>query len=116
MNITITASDGKRFNGSDYEKLVQEVTAYETELELAKKKTEDKRKKLEEEKREREKAEMIEWEKVTGAVNYLNDVVDEYESKCSNKHIGFSTVNGRLRATKIGSRSFYNHFYDYFGF
>ena len=78
MDITIKASDGRLFNGTNFEALEREVNAYEVNLELKRLEQEAKRKKAEEERKTKEEAESADWNKVIEAAKYFNKVASEF--------------------------------------
>jgi hypothetical protein len=89
--ITITASDGTKFEGTDYFALDKEVNAYEADLKLKKEKEEVAKSKS-------EKA----FKEITGIVEQLNTAVKEYEL-ATNEQTYFATLNGELIIKKYSN-------------
>ena len=90
MKITLTASDGTEFHGSDYTALVKLLEKHEEKLEAKKK--EDAEQKESEEKSLKE---------VNDSVDLVNKAVEKYEKESGVK-LNFVTVNGKLTAKKFG--------------
>jgi hypothetical protein len=101
-NITITASDGTKFEGTDYFALDKEVNAYEADLKLKKDKEEAAKSKSEEA-----------FKEITDIVEQLNTAVYEYELTTGEKTY-FASLNGKLVIRKYNP--FKNGFIkEYFG-
>jgi hypothetical protein len=90
-NITITASDGTKFEGTDYFALDKEVNAYEADLKLKKEKEEAAKSKSEEA-----------FKEITDIVEQLNGAVNEYEL-ATDEYTYFATLNGKLVIKKYST-------------
>ena len=97
MRITITASDGKEFKGTDYQDLVNEVNAYESDLKLKKEKEEAERKAREEKQKKLAQHRVAKLKEINEVLSKAKDMVDEYEKETGNKlTYGYDYVNGKL--------------------
>jgi molecular chaperone GrpE (heat shock protein) len=99
--ITITASDGKKFEGNDYFALDKEVNAYEADLKLKKEKEEAAKSKS-------EKA----FKEIIDIVEQLNTAINEYEM-ATGEQTYFATLNRRLIIKK--SSALNGFIKEYFG-
>lgn len=97
MDITIKASDGKLFNGTNFEDLVAEVNAYDSDLKLKKEKEAA-------EKKAREEAKECRYAQVMEKLESLNKAVESYEKETGETLI-FTKVNEKLMVTFTGSLS-----------
>lgn len=94
MDITIKASDGKLFCGTNYLALVAEVNAHESDLKLKKEKEDA-------EKKARGEAKEYRYNQVLDKIDSLNKVIESYEKETGEKLV-FGFVNGKLKTGQVG--------------
>lgn len=99
MDITVRASDGKEFHGTNYDELVKEVNKYEAELKQKELEKQERIKKLEEERKVKEEVKEKTMKRVEDCVDLTNQAVKKYEDETGDK-IYFVTENGKLRAKR----------------
>lgn len=100
MDITIKASDGTEFYGTNYEELVNELNKYETELKQKKLEKQERLNKLENERKAKEAVKEYRYNQVLDKLESLNKVVEAYEKETGSK-LKFVTVNGKLTTRKV---------------
>lgn len=101
MDITIKASDGKLFNGTVYEDLVNEVNAYEAELKQKEFEKQERLRKLEEERKTKQEAKEKDMKWITDCVDLVNQAIEKYKEDIGEKpDIEFVNVNGKLTIRK----------------
>lgn len=85
MDITVRASDGKEFHGTNYDELVKEVNKYEAELKLRKEKEEANRKIREEKRKKLVQYRETRLKEINEVLAKAKVLVDEYEKETGNK-------------------------------
>lgn len=102
MDITIKASDGRSFNGTNFEALVAEVNAHESDLKLKKEKEEIERKKAEETKKKVEQYRAAKLNEINDILHKANDMIVNYEKETGRKVVyayNHATKNFMVRDT-----------------
>lgn len=94
MNITIKASDGRLFNGTNYEALVAKVNAHESDLKLKKEKEAA-------DKKAREEVKEYRYNQVQDKLESLSIAVKSYEKETGEK-LGFVFASGKLKIEQVG--------------
>lgn len=85
MNITITASDGKEFKGTDYQTLVKQVVAYESDLKIKAERDAAERKVREEKTKQLTQYKAKKLKEINELAITLSKMVKEYEEKSKMK-------------------------------
>ena len=97
MKITITASDGTEFKGTEYQDLVKEVNAYEADLKLKKEKEEAERKVREEKQKKLTQYRAAKLKEINEVISKAKVMIDEYEKETGKKlTYNYDYVNGKL--------------------
>lgn len=95
MDITVRASDGKEFHGTNYNELVKEVNKYEAELKQKELERQERLRKLEEERKAKEIVREKAMKRVEDCIDLVNQAVKKYEDE-TGKKLEFVTVNDKL--------------------
>lgn len=85
MDITIKASDGRQFHGTNYDELVKEVNKYEAELKQRKEKEEAERKIREERQKKLAQYRETRLKEINEVLAKAKVLIDEYEKETGKK-------------------------------